>query len=416
MDTELSIDEIFRKAVSLGCSDIHITPNSPPKMRKNGDLVLIPGYERHVLSGAQTDLMSFRTMGPQNLGAFNTKVFSHDYAYELQGVGRFRINIFRTRGLKAFVARLLQDSPKSLKELEVPEAINKMAESKNGIIIVTGATGSGKSTTLAGIIDYINKTKKVNIISAEDPIEIVHTNALSSVLQREVGVDVASFDSALNDALREDPDVILVGEIRSLETLKTAIRAADTGHLVLTTLHTTDTTEAINRIITMYPYNERDEIRRALASSLRGIISQRLVVKKEENGRLPVNEILVNTAEIADLILDKEKSARDFKDLISKSRDKGMQTFEQAFVDLIEQDKITLEVAKENSNHPEFYDEYYATRKEMKEHGLPSIPSHISTPTPKLTALPKKPSSTPLPLVKPTLAAPRKHRNSNPLA
>lgn len=356
MNPDLDIDDILRKAVSLGCSDIHIKPGSPPKMRKNGSLVLVPGYESDVLTGPQTDLMSFKTMGAQSLGAFNANGFNHDYSYELSNVGRFRVNVYMTRGLRAFVARLLESTPKSLSELGVPQVISTLAHSKAGIIIVAGATGSGKSTTMAGIINLINQTKPVHIISAEDPIEIIHTDVMASISQREVGLDVESFDSALNSALREDPDVILVGEIRTLETLKTVLRAADTGHLVVTTLHTTDTAETINRILSMYPPNERDETRRALASALRGIIGQRLVPSLDGKNRIPVNEILINTMQMSELILDPAKSAKDIKKLVESSAANGMQSFEQAFIEKVKAKEITLDVAKENSIDPSYYD------------------------------------------------------------
>ena len=208
---------------------------------------------------------------------------------------------------------------------------------------------------MAGIIDFINKGRAVHIISIEDPIEIVHTDAMASISQREVGSDVVSYESALKAALREDPDVILIGEIRDLETLKTALLAADTGHLVVTTLHTTDTAETINRILSMYPEGERDNTRRALASSLRGIVGQRLVPTLA-GGRVVVNEILVNTPEITDVILDPNQNAKSIKAIIERSNNAGMQSFEQQFVNLIEAGIIDLRTAKDKSVTPEYYD------------------------------------------------------------
>jgi twitching motility protein PilT len=345
----------MRKAVSLGCSDIHIKPGSPPKMRKDGKLVVIPGYEGEILDTEQTRLLAFETMSSTDMSTFHHKIYDHDYAFEILGVGRFRMNVFKTRGATAFVGRLIQNKAKSLAELGVPPIVSRLAALHAGIIIVAGATSSGKSTTMAGIIDFINKSRAVNIISVEDPIEIVHTDAMASIAQREVGSDVGSYESALKAALREDPDVILIGEIRDLETLKTALLAADTGHLVITTLHTTDTAETINRILSMYPQNERDNTRRALASSLRGIIGQRLVPKLS-GGRVVVNEVLLNTPEITAAILDPNQNAQSIKAIIERNNHVGMQSFEQQFVNLIEAGIIDLRTAKDKSVTPEYYD------------------------------------------------------------
>lgn len=324
-------------------------------MRRDGKLVVIPGYEGEILDAEQTRLLAFETMSSTDMSTFHHKIFDHDYAFEILGVGRFRMNVYKTRGATAFVGRLIQNKAKSLAELGVPPIVSRLAALHAGIIIVAGATGSGKSTTMAGIIDFINKGRAVNIISVEDPIEIVHTDAMASISQREVGSDVSSYESALKAALREDPDVILIGEIRDLETLKTALLAADTGHLVVTTLHTTDTAETINRILSMYPQNERDNTRRALASALRGIIGQRLVPTLA-GGRVVVNEVLVNTPEITDVILDPNQNAKSIKAIIERNNHMGMQSFEQQFVNLIEAGIIDLRTAKDKSVTPEYYD------------------------------------------------------------
>jgi twitching motility protein PilT len=380
------VSDILDKAVSSGCSDIHVKPGSPPKMRKHGVLVPIPGYEGVVLSPRETDLLTFETMDSYNRGSFVDKKYDHDYSFELYGVGRFRMNAYKTRTHTAFVARLIEDKPKSLKELGVPEIISTLANYKSGVIIVTGATGSGKTTTMAGIIKLINSTKEVNIISVEDPIEILHSDEKSSVSQREIGIDVESFDSALTSALREDPDIILVGEIRHMETMKTVLRAADTGHLVVTTLHTTDTTEAINRIISMFPPSERDEQRRALSSVLRGIVGQRLV-PKISGGRIPVNEVLINTPEMADAILDRESSAKDLKVIVEKSKNKGMQTFEQALAEMVDNKIISLKNAIEFSGNSDF-SEYYEDRKNGKTVAPTTAPTLAKPTLPKPAVTP----------------------------
>ena len=347
--------EIFRKAVAMGCSDIHVKPGSPPKMRKNGKLIAIPGFEGVILTAEQTDLLAFETMSSYDLSTYQHKTYDHDYAFEIMDVGRFRMNVYKTRGATAFVGRLLQSKPKTLAELNVVPPVSKLAALHAGIIIVAGATGSGKSTTMAGIIDFINKGRNVNIISIEDPIEIIHTDAMASISQREVGIDAEDYASALKTSLRDDPDVILIGEVRSLETLKTALLAADTGHLVVTTLHTTDTAETINRILSMYPQDERDTTRRALASALRGVVGQRLVPALS-GGRVVVNEVLINTPEVSELILNPDTTARDLKKIV-ESGEQGMQSFEQHFIKLIEAGVIDLKAAKDASVNPDYYDD-----------------------------------------------------------
>jgi twitching motility protein PilT len=392
-------------------------------MRKDGKLVAIPGYEGFILTGEHTRLIMHDTMSSFDLSTFEHKAYEHDYAYDLEGVGRFRMNVYKTRGANALVGRLLQDKPKSLKELGVSSTISRLASHNSGIIIVSGATGSGKSTTMAGIIDFINKSKPVNIISIEDPIEILHSDAKASISQREIGVDSDNFSSALRSALREDPDVILIGEIRDLETLKTALSAADTGHLVVTTLHTTDTAEAINRILTMFPSEERDATRRALASSLRGVVGQRLV-PTIEGGRVAVNEVMVNTPEIAELILDSTKSARDIKATIERNAKAGMQSFEQHFIRLVKENKITLQVAKDNSVDPTYYDkpELGLHQEGQKEELIvPNISSpksipqvgipHPETPAPRLLSETLK---APVPQVAQTSPI-RRPKSRNPL-
>lgn len=376
-EDDIQPEPIFLKAIQAGCSDVHLKPGSPPKMRKNGILQAIPGYEGMVLTDRQTEVLAFRTMGTHNHGTYSANKYNHDYAYDLPSTGhRFRMNVYKTRGVDALVGRLLQDQPKTFKDLGIPTAVSKLAANKSGIVIISGATGSGKSTTMAAMIDFINKSRPVNIISIEDPIEIIHRDAKASISQREVGSDTESFGDALRAALREDPDVILIGEIRDTETLKTVLHAAETGHLVVTTLHTTDTSEVFNRILTMYPAEERDSIRRALAGSLKGVVGQRLV-PAVNGGRIAVNEILINTNEISEIILDPTKSNRDIKNVIER-KTRGMQLFEQHFLQLIEEGKITLNTAKENSIDPTYYDDPRFTTLEVKKDSL--VVPHLSTP------------------------------------
>lgn len=347
--------EIFKTAVEMGCSDVHIKAGSPPKARINGNLVRLDDYP--VLTAVNTRALIYDTMDQKAIATFQHQIYGIDYSLELPEIGRFRVNVAKSRNAMALVARLLPESPKTLDDLGASPVLKKLSMMKNGIVIVSGPTGSGKSTTLSAMIDYINSHKSVNIISAEDPIEIIHNDKNSSISQREIGTDVGDFASALKSALRQDPDVILIGEIRDLETMRTVLVAADTGHLVITTLHTNDTSETINRIITLYPPNERSEIRRALASSLRGVISQRLVptIKK---GRTGVNEILINTPEISEIIIDETKSARDIKKIIANDTRRGMITFEQALEKLVQSGEITLQEAIDNSIDQDYFDNF----------------------------------------------------------
>lgn len=376
----IKAEDIFRKAVGLGCSDIHIKVGSPPKMRRNGLLVAIPGYETTILEPRQTDLLAAQTMDSHALASFQHNKYGFDYAYEIKEIGRFRMNASKTRGATQIVARLLASKAKTLDELEVPSAVKQLAKSKTGVIIVSGATGSGKSSTMAGIIDLINTTKPVNIISIEDPIEIVHIDAMASISQREVGVDVENYESALTSALRQDPDVILIGEVRTLETLKTVLVAADTGHLVITTLHTTDTAEAINKMITFFPSEERDNTRRALASVLRGIVGQRLVPNLRGD-RTVATEILINTPEIADAILA-GSPAKEIKQIIAQQK-MGMQTFEQGLADLVRKGVIDVKTAEEFSVNPEYFETVDLTpvgKPKSSELSKPPVTAPIGVP------------------------------------
>lgn len=377
----------------MGCSDIHIKPGSPPKMRRHGNLVVIPGFEHIILTGAQTEQLSAQTMDSHALASFQFNTYNFDYSFELPTVGRFRMNAFKTRGSIAFVGRLLKAKPDTLDDLGLPSVIKTLSKVKSGIIIVSGATGSGKSSTMAGIIDLINNTKPVNIISIEDPIEIVHTDAMASIAQREIGVDVLDFESALSSALREDPDVILIGEVRNLETMKTVLTAADTGHLVITTIHTSGAAEVIDKIVSLFPHDERDTTRRALASVLRGVIGQRLVPNLI-GSRSVVNEVLLNTPEMANAILNQD-SAANLKKIIEKNYSKGMQTFEQAFVELIKKGTVDLQTAKENSD-ADYYDRKALEDQEKAHHGnASSFPSsRPSIPAPSIP-IPAKPILSP---------------------
>lgn len=371
---EYTVEQIFKKAILEGCSDVHLKPGSPPKMRKNGKLVVIPGFQSYILSATDTARLVADTMDSYALPRYtDPDVKQLDYSYNLpDGMGRFRMNAYRTKNADALVGRLLAKKAKSLDDLGVHPDVKALASAPAGLIIVSGATGSGKSTTLAGIIDHINVSLPVQIISIEDPIEVEMSDAMASIAQREIGVDVDSFEDGLNAALREDPDVILIGEIRTIDALKIAIRAADTGHLVITTLHTTDASKSLNRIITMFPAEERDLARQQLSAVLRGIVAQKLVPNLE-GSRSVVNELLINTPEVAQKILD-SASELDIHKTIEESG--NMITFEQRFVTLMETGKVDLSTAKKNSLYPEWFDsmEINLPKTKLDNQELKNIP------------------------------------------
>jgi twitching motility protein PilT len=258
-------------------------------------------------------------------------------------VGRFRVNVFRQRGSISMVLRKLRFGGPSFEEIGMPDAVRAIADEHRGLILVTGPTGSGKTTTLAAMIDYINRTKPVHIVTIEDPIEVLHKDAMASIDQREVGNDTKDFLVALRAALRQDPDVILIGEMRDTDTVRAALAAAETGHLVMSTLHTVDATETVNRIIDFFPPHQQKQVRLALAGTLRGIVCQRLVTTVD-GGRTPALEILVNTGRVAERIADADKT-NEIKEVIADGGFYGMVTFDQSILELLRQGKITVDAA-----------------------------------------------------------------------
>ncbi len=279
-----------------------------------------------------------------------------DISYGMQDLGRFRINIFQQRGVPSMVCRFIPHQIQNPEELFLPEIVKKIALEQRGLILVTGTTGSGKSTTLAALIQHINQNRNCHIITIEDPIEFMHIDHKSLINQREVGFDTDSFSSALRGALRQDPDVVLVGEMRDFETIETAILAAETGHLVMSTLHTLDAMESINRIITVFPSHQQQQIRRQLSGILKGVISQRLVPRANGRGRVPAVEVLINTARICDCIDDPTKT-KEIRDVIAKGYTAyGMQTFDQSLMYLLEKKLITYDEALLQCSNPDDFD------------------------------------------------------------
>ncbi len=348
----MNIDEILRKGVELKCSDIHLKVGSNPYVRTDGELKALSDMPR--VSPEDMLSMVFSMMTNRQKQKFK-ETAELDMAYGVAGLGRFRVNIFQQRGNVGLVLRVIPTKIKTVDELELPAVVNKICEEQRGMVLVTGTTGSGKSTTLAAMIDRINSSRPDHIMTIEDPIEFLHRDKKGIVNQREVGVDTGSFGNALRAALRQDPDVILVGEMRDLETIGTAVHAAETGHMVYSTLHTLDATETIMRIIAVFPPPEQKQSRMQLAATLKAVISQRLVPTKDGKGRAPACEIMIATAFIQACILNPDKT-RMIPDAIAAGTSQyGMQTFDQSIYDLYSKDIITYEEAlKRASNVDDF--------------------------------------------------------------
>ncbi|HWC76851.1 MAG TPA: type IV pilus twitching motility protein PilT [Blastocatellia bacterium] len=346
-----SIDQLLTIACSKGASDLHLKAGSFPFIRVNGEL--LPMVEAQRLAAEDTLNMAFSIMNNRQKQRFgeNSEI---DIAYGVSGLGRFRCNVFQQRGTVGMVLRVIPTTVRSIEELRLPSVIEKISDDNRGLVLVTGTTGSGKSTTLAAMIDYINRTRTGHIVTIEDPIEFLHRDKKSYVNQREVDVDTRSFSEALRGALRQDPDVILVGEMRDYETIETALTAAETGHLVLSTLHTLDATETISRIVSVFPPHQQRSIRLQLASVLRGVVSMRLVRAAESiHGRVPAVEVMIVTPYIRDCIIHPEKTGL-IRDAIAQGTSQyGMQTFDQSLFDLYSRGLITYEEAMAGASNPD---------------------------------------------------------------
>jgi twitching motility protein PilT len=338
----MHINDLLKTAVSSGASDLHLKVGSYPMMRVNGTLVVASEEKR--LDRADTESMAETLFSAEQREKFR-QAQEVDLAYSIPGLGRFRVNVFQQRGTVGVVLRVIPTRIKNIDELGLPPVLKRIAEEERGLVLVTGTTGSGKSTTLAAMIDHINATRSAHIMTVEDPIEYLHRDHHSIVNQREVAVDTKSFSSALRSALRQDPDVILVGEMRDHETVETALLAAETGHLVFSTLHTLDATETINRIIAVFPPHQQRQVRIQLSSILKGAISQRLMPRADGLGRVPAVEVMVTTAFIRDCIIDKDKTSLIHGAIAAGTSQYGMQTFDQSIFGLYQQGFVTLEEA-----------------------------------------------------------------------
>ena len=346
----MNIDELLRGSIEKGASDLHLKVGVFPMVRVHGELIPLDKFPK--LNQEETVGLAFSIMNASQKEKFKEKC-ELDLAYSAAGLGRFRVNIFQQRGTIGMVFRVIPVKILSIRDLVLPPVVEKTALEQRGLILVTGTTGSGKSTTLAAIIDYINQNRTVNIITIEDPIEFLHRDKKGIVSQREIGHDTESFGIALRSALRQDPDVILVGEMRDFETISTALTAAETGHLVLSTLHTLDAPETINRIISVFPPYQQKQVRMQLASVIRAIISMRLVPRADGKGRVPAVEIMIATQTVREAIIDPEKTRRIHDIIAAGTSQYGMQTFDQSLHDLFKKQLITYEEALKWTSNPE---------------------------------------------------------------
>jgi twitching motility protein PilT len=339
---------VLRQMLEQNASDLHLKVGCAPTLRVNGELRTLP------MAPMRSDDM--KTLADQIMPPKRQKEFGEmkeaDFALGVPGIGRFRVNAYQQRGTIAYAFRIVPFQAHTIAELNLPGVLETIALKPRGLVLVTGVTGSGKSTALAAMIQYINQNRNANIITIEDPIEFLHRDNKSHINQREVGTDTASFAQALRRVLRQDPDILLVGEIRDLDTLDTAMKAADTGHLVFSTLHTTDATQTINRILSFYPPHQQSEVRFLLASALEAVVSLRLVPRSDKPGRVPAAEILINTAAVRDNIRDMAKSL-NIPDLISEGTVQyGMQSFDQSLMNWYKKGVISYENALYYATNP----------------------------------------------------------------
>src|SRR5512132_562080 len=331
--------ELLRYAVERRASDVHLKAGNVPFIRVDGELLPAPFPS---LTAAETRAAADALMPSHK---------AEDFAYTLEGVGRFRVNVLRESDTVGLAIRWVSPEDLTFEQLHLPETIRSLAETKRGLVLVTGPTGAGKTTTIAALIGFINRTRRAHIVTIEDPIEVVHTDSMSVIRQREVGRDTGSYGSALRQALRQDPDVVFLGEIRDHETALAAIQAAQTGHLVLSTLHTIDATETISRVVELFPPQQQPQARVSLAGALRGVVSQRLLERADGLGRVPAVEVLLNTGRIYERILDAEQTS-GLPEVIAESGYDGMQTFDQSLLELVRTGVVSEQDARVVATNP----------------------------------------------------------------
>jgi twitching motility protein PilT len=346
----MEINDLLKQAVQQGASDLHIKVGNSPILRIDGVLKVLSNEPR--VTKEDSARLALACMTPAQKETFKREA-DIDFAYSVPGLGRFRCNAFLQRGTLGIIFRVIPTTIPLIDDLNLPPVLKDMALEERGLILVTGTTGSGKSTTLASLINHVNNHKTVNIISIEDPIEYLHRDKKSIVNQREVGADTKSFPRALRAGLRQDPDVILVGEMRDFETIQTCLMAAETGHLVLSTLHTLDAAETVNRVISFFPPYHQQQVRLQLASVLRGIVSLRLLPRADGKGRVPAVEVLVSTLTMRECITDPNRT-KLLPEMIAQGKiHYGMQTFDQSLFDLYKQGLVSYEEAVRQASNPD---------------------------------------------------------------
>jgi twitching motility protein PilT len=344
----MAIDQLLQFAVNHGISDVHLRAGRPAYFRRDGQLVT--RKTAGVITEAQMSQWFHMMTKEAHQGSF-VRLSEVDFGYSLEGAGRFRVNVFRQRGQMAMVLRHIPQQVPTLEDLELPSVVGEIALAPRGIVLVTGATGSGKSTTMAAMVQAVNASRACHVLTIEDPIEFVFEDDKAMISQREVGADTAGFAMALKAALRQDPDVILLGELRDLETVETALHAAETGHLVLATLHTVDAMETIGRLVGMFPPHQQEQVRYQLSTILRAVVSQRLV-RTKQGGRVAACEIMIHTELIRELIADPSRTY-ELPTVIEQGRDVyGMQSFDQALHDLVKSNKLTVHEALAHATNP----------------------------------------------------------------
>jgi twitching motility protein PilT len=346
----LDLHEALEYTVKVGGSDLHLKVPARPLARIHGKLQPVLEFGELKPEDTERVLRQMLAEHPEKLEAFDTEN-EIDFSYSVQDLSRFRVNAFRQRGSVSIVARVIPYAVKTVEELGLPQVIRDLAEEERGLILLTGTTGSGKSTTLAAIIDHINETRASHIVTIEDPIEYLHKDRNSIINQREVGMDTESFSRAMRRVLRQDPDVILIGEMRDEETVRTALSAAETGHLVLSTVHTLDASESINRILDFFQPHEQGQARAMLAGTLKGVVSQRLVPTPDGDGRVAVCEILRVTGRAKDMITDPDQTDR-LREVIAEGEYYGMQTFDQALLKHFQAGRVSMDDALRVATSP----------------------------------------------------------------
>jgi twitching motility protein PilT len=371
----MNLNALLRRAVERGASDLHLKVGRPPVVRIDGDITPLD----EPALGDEDLLDALRTVtadAPHKFEQFQASG-DLDLAYTAEDLPRFRVNVFRQRTAISFAFRVIPNDVPTFDQLGLPAGVRRLAEEHRGLVLVTGATGSGKTTTLAAMVDHVNSTRRSHVVTIEDPIEILHADKQSIVNQREVGLDTESFGQALRRALRQDPDTILIGELRDAETAQTALQAAESGHLVLSTMHTVDAAETLGRLVEFFPEAKQQQIRSITAGVLRGVISQRLL-PRADGGRVPAIEVMVTNARIADLI--RESRSDEITDAIADGEFFQMQTFQQALIELVTSGQVEVDVAANAAGNR--HDFIVALEREQKLRALADRPEGEAEPSP----------------------------------